>query len=197
MLSLLLFLCHTLFQLGIILLLNFNFLFNLDLVFSCFLGILSRQPSILVLLPCVDDFHSVSLFLVIGLTSFFETLFSSHVSACSWHCSSRLLLAVLFCLRLAMLFYHFVPLSEILVDLLLFVVQVLRLCAPFRQSGFASFVDFFPITGSSCCDAVSVLCLLASPPPPLPCGSLLLRGSPQAPPTPLLSLRHFVIIGSR
>ena len=28
-------------------------------------------------------------------------------------------------------------------------------------------------------------------------GSLLLRGSPQAPPTPLLSLRHFVIIGSR
>ena len=26
---------------------------------------------------------------------------------------------------------------------------------------------------------------------------LLLRGSPQAPPTPLLSLRHFVIIGSR
>ena len=28
------------------------------------------------------------------------------------------------------------------------------------QSGFASFVDFFPINGSSGCDAVSVLCLL-------------------------------------
>ena len=44
-----------------------------------------------------------------------------------------------------MLFCHFVPLSEILVDLLLVVVvvQVLRLCAPFRQSGFASFIDFF------------------------------------------------------
>ena len=54
-----------------------------------------------------------------------------------------LLLAVLFCLLLAMLFCHFVPLSEILVDLLLVVVQVLCICAPLRQSGFASFVDFF------------------------------------------------------
>ena len=54
-----------------------------------------------------------------------------------------LLLAMLFCLLLAMLFCHFVPLSEILVDLLLVAVQVLRHCAPFRQSGFASFVDFF------------------------------------------------------
>ena len=35
-----------------------------------------------------------------------------------------------------------VQLSEILVHLLLVVAQVLRLCAPFRQSGFASFVDF-------------------------------------------------------
>ena len=46
-----------------------------------------------------------------------------------------------------MLFCHFVQLSEILADLLLVVVQVLRLCAPFQQSGFASFVDFFsPLT---------------------------------------------------
>ena len=48
-------------------------------------------------------------------------------------------------LQLALLFCHFVPLSEILVDLLLVVVQVLRLCAPFRQSGVASFVDFSSI----------------------------------------------------
>ena len=99
----------------------------------------------------------MSLFLVIGPTSFFETVFSSYVSACSWHCSfcffdSPLLLGVLllpamfFCLLLAMLFCLFVPLSEILVDLLV-VVQVLRLCAPFRQCGVASFADFFsPLT---------------------------------------------------
>ena len=126
--------------------------------------LLSRQLSILVLLPCVDDFQY--------LTSFFKTFFSSFVSACNWHCSScpfdsplllgmlfspafgcallaccwlyttHLLLAVLFCLLLAMLCCHFVPLSEILVDLPLVVVQVLRLCAPFWQSGVASFVDF-------------------------------------------------------
>ena len=59
--------------------------------------------------------------------------------ACCWQCSSRLLLAMLFC--------DFVPLSEILVDLLLVVVKVLRLCAPFRQSDFASFVDFFSSLG--------------------------------------------------
>ena len=41
-----------------------------------------------------------------------------------------------------MLFCHFVQLSEILLGLLLVVVQVLRLSAPFRQSGLASFVDF-------------------------------------------------------
>ena len=92
------------------------------------LGVLlpSRQPSLLVMLPCVDDFQC--------------PCFSS--SACCWLCSSRLLLAVLCCLQLAMLFCHFVQLSEILVDLLLVVDQVLRLCAPFRQSGVASFVDF-------------------------------------------------------
>ena len=38
LLPLLLFLCHTLFQIGIFLFLNFTFLLNLDLVFSCFLG---------------------------------------------------------------------------------------------------------------------------------------------------------------
>ena len=45
--------------------------------------------------------------------------------------------------------------------------------------------------------SVSVLCLLASPPPALLSGCLLLRSSPHAPPTPLLSLRHFVIIRSQ
>ena len=93
--------------------------------------------------------------LVIGPTPFFETLFSSFVSACNWHCSfcslesplllglcsSRLLLAALFCVLTRLC--HFVQLSELLVDLLLVVVQFLRLCAPFLQSGFASFVDFY------------------------------------------------------
>ena len=63
--------------------------------------------------------------------------------ACCWLCSSRLLLAVLFCVLTRLC--HFVQLSEILVDLLLVVVQVLRLCAPFRQSGFASFFDFVAV----------------------------------------------------
>ena len=107
---------------------------------------LSRQPSILVLLPCVDDFQYLC------FSSSVQLLSSRHCSlhasrsavgtalsvllilSCCWLCSSRLLLAMLFCL--------FVLLSEILVDLLLVVVQVLRLCAPFRQSGVASFVDF-------------------------------------------------------
>ena len=60
---------------------------------------------------------------------------------CCWVCSSRLLLAVLFCVLTRLC--HFVQLSELLLDLLLVVVQVLRLCDPFRQSGVASFVDFF------------------------------------------------------
>ena len=76
--------------------------------------------------------------------------------ACCWLRSSRLLLGMLFyfavgyallaCCRLCSsvtLFCHFVLLSEFLVDLLLVVVQVLRFCAPFRQSGVASFIDFF------------------------------------------------------
>ena len=168
-----------------------RFLDNLHLVFSprllsasqlqssfqSQLGVLllSRQPSILVLLPCVDDFQYLC--------------FSSSVQLLSSrHCSirtSRPAVGTAFCsfdspLLLAMLFCQFVPLSEILVDLLLVVVQLLRLGAPFRQSGVASFADF-----SSGCDTVSILCLLASPPPALLCGSLLLRGSPHAPPTPL------------
>ena len=108
---------------------------------------------------------------------------------CCWLCSSRLLLAMFFC--------HFVQLSEILVDLLLVVVQILRLCAPFRQSGFASFVDFF----SSLALLAVILSLFSVFWRRLLqhyfVMVLLLRGSPQAPPTPLLSLRHFVIIGSR
>ena len=110
--------------------------------------LLSRQPSSLVLLPCVDDFQCPC------FSSSVQLLSSRHCSlrtsrpavgtallACCWLCPSRLLLAVIFCLLLAILFCHFVPLSETVVDLLL-VVPVLRLCAPFRQSGVASFVDF-------------------------------------------------------
>ena len=96
--------------------------------------LLSRQHSILVLLPCVDDFQYPR------PSSSVHLLSSRHCSprtsrpavgtalsvllilACCWVRSSRLLLAMLFC--------HFGPLSEILVDLLLVVVQVLRpLCS--------------------------------------------------------------------
>ena len=83
------------------------------------------------------------MFLVVGPTSFFEKLFSSHVSACSWHCS--------FCS-----FDSFLLLGML----------------------------FSPADGC----ALFPFCLLASPPPALLCGSLLLRGSPQAPPRPLLSI---------
>ena len=121
------------------------------------------------------------MFLLTGPTCVFEALFSSYVSACSSHCSfcsfdSLLLLAVLFC--------HFVQLSEILVELLLVVVQILHLCAPSRQSGFASFVDFFsPLTFwavvLSLCSVFWRRHLQHS---------TVIRGSPQAPPTPLLSI---------
>ena len=91
--------------------------------------LLSRQPSILVLLLCVGDFQHPF------LSSSAHLLSSRHCSPrasppavntalsvllilyCCWVCSFRLLLAVLFCLLLAMLFCHFVQLSEILVDL--------------------------------------------------------------------------------
>ena len=168
LLSLLLFLCHALPDLvRFVLLLLKRFLDSLYLVFSTRLlsasqlqsafqselGVLlsSRQPSIPVLLPCVDDFQYLC------FSSSAQLLSSRHCSlrtsrlavgtapsvllilSCCWVCSSRLCSSRLL---LAMLFCHFVPLSEILVDLLLVVVQVLRLCAPFRQSGVASFVDF-------------------------------------------------------
>ena len=55
----------------------------IDLASSAICICLLRQPSILVLLPCVDDF---------------QTLFSSYVSACSWHCSSVLFLHPIACL---------------------------------------------------------------------------------------------------
>ena len=201
---------HLVSHLGYCLLLNFNLLFNLDSVFSC----LSRQPSILALLHCVDDFQYPCLPRH-RPNSLFETLFSSYVSACSWHCSfcsfdshlqmgmlfsparwlcsSACLLAMLCCLLLAML-------SEILVDLLLVVVvQVLRHRAPFRQSGFASFVDFFFITGSSGCDACC-LCSLSSG-VASSSTTLWLFTAPKFALKHLQRhysrLRHFVIIGSR
>ena len=49
--------------------------------------LLSRQPSILVLLPCVDDFQYPCFSSSVQPTSFLETLFSKYVSACNWHCS--------------------------------------------------------------------------------------------------------------
>ena len=96
-----------------------------------------------------------------------------------------------YCLLLAMIFCHFVPLSQILVDLLV-VVQVLRLCAPVRQSGYASFVDFF--------ESLALLAVMMS------LFSVFWRRFLQLHLVvvycsevrlmPLLSLRHFVIIGS-
>ena len=144
---------HLVSQLGYCLLLNFNFLLNLDLV-----AVSTAFGSCSVAM-CRG--LSVSLSLVIGPTSLFEKLFSSYVSACSWHCSVcsidfHLLLAVLFsaalgCALLLAVGYALllavgyallpavgysvlpavVQLSEVLVDLLLVVVQALRLCAPF------------------------------------------------------------------
>ena len=156
-------------------------------------------PSILVLLPYVDDFQYPCFSASVQTSSRHSSRRTSRpavgtalsvllILSCCWVCSSRLLLAMLFC--------HFVHVSEILLDILLVVVQVVRLCAPFRQSGFASFVDFVSSLASGC-GAVSVLCLLASPPPALLCGSLLLRSSPLAPLTPLLDMRHLMVIGSR
>ena len=115
-------------------------------------------------MPCVDDFQYPC------FSSSVQFLSSKHGSphtsrpgvgtalsvllilTCCWVCSSRLrlavffclLLGILFCLLLGMFFCHLVQQSEILADLPLVVVQVLRLCAPFRQSGFASVVDFPP-----------------------------------------------------
>ena len=136
------------------------------------------------------------MFLVMSPTSFFETLFSAHSSRPASGTALSLLLILpscWVCISRLLLF----SLSEILVDLLPVVVQVLRLCAPFRQSGFASFIDFF----SSLALLAVMLSLFSVFWRRLLqhnfCGCLLHRSSPQAPPTPLLSLRHFVINGSR
>ena len=126
-------------------LLNFNLLFNLNLVFSW----LSRQPSILALLQCVDDFQYPCFSSSVQLLSSRRCSPRTFQPAVGYALDCLLLATLLDCLLLAVLFCvltrlcHFVQLSELLVDLLLVVVQVLRLCAPFRQSGVASFVDFF------------------------------------------------------
>ena len=85
-----------------------------------------------------------------------------------------------------MLCCHFVPLSEILVDRLLVVVQVLRLCAPFRQSGFASFTDFF--------SSLALLPVMLSLFSVFYCSKVRLKHLP----TPLLGLRdHLFAVGAR
>ena len=78
-LLLLLLLCHTLSELGIFLFLNFSFLFNLDLVFSCFLGNLQ-------FLFCCHASMTFSILVSRHRSNFFETLFSSCASACRSHC---------------------------------------------------------------------------------------------------------------
>ena len=104
---------------------------------------------------------------------------------------------MLFCLLLTVLFCHFVQLSEILVDLPLVVVQVLRLCAPFRQSGFASFVDLFsPLTLLAVVLSLfSVFWrrLLQHHFVAVHCSEVRLRHLQRR----HSALRHFVIIGSR
>ena len=124
----------SLFQLDSFLFLNFNLLFK----FSCFLGNLQVLFCYNVLMTFSRSFS-----LVIGPTS------SSCASACNWHCAfcsfGSLLLLGLLCspaVGCALLRLD----SSLLLcsaDLLLVVVQVLRFCVPFRQSGFASFVNFF------------------------------------------------------
>ena len=151
--------------------------------------LLYRHPSILALLQCDDDFQYPC------LSSSIQLLSSRH---CSPRTFQPAVGKTLDCLLLPMLFRFFefspavgyvllacnwlcsfasghvfvtsVQLSETLVDLLLVVVQDLRLCAPFRQSASASFVDFFS-TLALLAVVLSVLCLLASPPPALLCGN--------------------------
>ena len=109
--------------------------FNLHLMFVTFHSAVGTALSVLLIIPCCwvcfCSLRSAVLFCLL-LAVLFCLLLA--VSFC-------LLLAVLFCLLTSLC--HFVQLSELLVDLLLVVVQVLRLCAPFRQSGSASVVDFF------------------------------------------------------
>ena len=94
LLHLLLFQCHI--QIGIFLFLNFKISSSISTWCSLAFSATFNSCS-----AAMRRRLSVSLFLVIGITSFFETLFSSYVSACSWHCSfcsfdSLLLLGMLF-----------------------------------------------------------------------------------------------------
>ena len=155
---------------------------------------LSRQPSIPVLLPCVDDIQYPCFSSSVQLLSSIRC--SPHASrpACGTALSVLLILPCCCCALL--------PCCWLCSSVTLF---------RSRRSSTRRRPSSSPLCSTSAiwrclvrsllfitgCDAVSVLCLLASLPPALPCGSSLLRGSPRAPPTPLLSLRHFVIIVSR
>ena len=92
---------------------------------------------------------------------------------------------------------RFDQLSEIFLDLLLVVVQVLRLCAPSRQSAFPSFVVFFsPLTLLSVVLSLfSVFWrhLLQNYIVVVDCSEVRLRHLQ----CHYSALRHFVIIGSR
>ena len=147
---------------------------------------------------------SVSLFLVIDLTSFFESLFS-YDSVCSCYCSfcsfdSMLFSSAIDCALLSAVDYALFALCSAEWDFRgssnrrrlssssLCSISIIWLCL-FRLLRF--------ITDSSDCDDVSVLCLLMSSPPILFCCSLLLRDSFLASPTSLLNSRHFVVADSR
>ena len=219
LLPLLLFLCHTLPHIvRFVLLLLRRFLHNLQFVFSTRLlsacrlrsplqsrlGVvsLSRQPSILVLLPCVDDFQYPCFSSSVQLLSSRPcTLRTSRPavgtalcvllippccwvcsSACCWLCSS----ACCWLCSSACCSAEWDSCGS----------SARRRPCSSPLCSFSAIWRYLSswllyITRSSGCDAVSVLCLLASHPPALPCDSLLFRGSPHAPPTPLLSLRHF------
>ena len=153
---------ESLVQLGSFLFLIFNLFFNLNLVFSCLLGNFHFLLccNVLMTFSILISRHWSNFFLRdIVLLVRFSLLLAMLLTALCWLCSfgsfdfslllgmffsptvgyahDWLLLAVLFCVltRLCL----FVQLSE----LLLVVVQTLRICAPFRQTGVASFVDFF------------------------------------------------------
>ena len=93
-------------------------------------------------------------------------------SACRWLCSSRFFFP--HCSRSSMFFSHG-PHTR---------VALLHSSLLFTTGSLAVVPSLF-------------FFLLASPPEALLWCSLLLRGLPHAPPTPQLSLCHFVIIGSR
>ena len=170
LLPLLLFLCHTLPHIvRFVLLLLKRFLHNLQFVFStrllsaCRLRLLFNLDSVLF-----RFLGNLQFLFCCHVSMTFSTLVSRHRSNFSHR---DLVLFVRLGLQLALLFVFFwflpaagcallpavgyallpavgyallpaVPLSEILVDLLLVVVHVLRLCAPSRQSGVTSLVDF-------------------------------------------------------